>query len=101
MRKFAVEFSCNIPVVQVKCARPLSRCCYLSHASLGDLILSAAPLDAAGSRPVFLKVVRTTPLGALRKCKEAVGGYALNEGVCYCIIYSKIMIRERWKIKVF
>ncbi|KAF2355122.1 hypothetical protein FHG87_014127 [Trinorchestia longiramus] len=32
------------------------------------------------STPVFLKVVRTAPLGALRKCKGAVGGYALNGG---------------------
>ncbi|KAF2349836.1 hypothetical protein FHG87_019407 [Trinorchestia longiramus] len=29
---------------------------------------------------LFLKVVRTVPLGALRKCKGAVGGYALNGG---------------------
>ncbi|KAF2354837.1 hypothetical protein FHG87_014407 [Trinorchestia longiramus] len=31
-------------------------------------------------KPVFLQVVRTAPLGTLRKCKGAVGGYALNGG---------------------
>ncbi|KAF2348660.1 hypothetical protein FHG87_020584 [Trinorchestia longiramus] len=51
------------------------------------------------SKAVFLKVVRTATQGALRKCKGVVGGYVLNGGVYYCIIYSNIFIRGRWKIK--
>ncbi|KAF2364098.1 hypothetical protein FHG87_005151 [Trinorchestia longiramus] len=68
------------------------------------ILLEFAPLPTTWcmwgrSRTVFLKVVRTASLGALRKCKEAVGGYALNGGVYYCIIYSNIIIRGQWKIK--
>ncbi|KAF2352542.1 hypothetical protein FHG87_016705 [Trinorchestia longiramus] len=46
-------------------------CCIATH--------SASPT------PVFLRVVRTAPLGALRKSKGAVGGYALNGGACVTV----------------
>ncbi|KAF2352969.1 hypothetical protein FHG87_016274 [Trinorchestia longiramus] len=45
----------------------------------GETALTAA-LPRFHQAAVLVPVVRTAPLGALRKCKGAVGGYALNGG---------------------